>query len=63
MEENEIVMVTIAEDWDYMVNDNIDRVLLQATPEQCKVLNEVCKQSNLYIEFARNYINPMGDDE
>lgn len=60
--DEEMVMVTIAKDWDYMVNDNIDRVLLTATPKQCKILNEVCKQSGLYIEFAKNYINPMGDD-
>ncbi len=62
MNEN-LVLVTIAKDWDYMINDSIDRLLLQATPEQCKVLNKVAKQSNLYIEFAKNYTNPMGDDE
>ncbi len=62
MNEN-LVLVTIAKDWDYMVNDSIDRLLLQATPEQCKVLNKVAKRSNLYIEFAKNYTNPMGDDE
>lgn len=63
MEENEIVMVTIVEVWDYMLDADIHRVLLNVTPKQCKVLNQVCKQSNLYIEFAMNYTKPKEGDE
>ena len=53
----------IAENGDYLYDNDFGRVLLQLTPKECRVLTKICERNKKYIEFSMDFSEPKWGDE
>lgn len=61
--EEDLVLCVIADNGDYLYDNNAGRVLLQLTPKECSVLTKICERNKKYIEFSMDFSEPKWGDE
>lgn len=61
--EDDLVLCVIADNWDYLYDNDSGRVLLQLTPKECRVLTKICERNKKYIEFSMDFSEPKWGDE
>ena len=61
--EDDLVFCVIAENGDYLYDNDSGRVLLQLTPKECRVLTKICERNKKYIEFSMDFSEPKWGDE
>lgn len=56
--EEDLILCIIADNGDYLYDNNVGRILLQLTPKESRILTKICERNKKYIEFSINFSEP-----
>ena len=61
--DEDLILCIIADNGDYLDDNNAGRILLQVTPKESRILTKICERNKKYIEFSMDFSEPKWGDE
>lgn len=53
--EEDLVLCVIADNCDYLYDNDVGCIFLKLTPKECRVLTKICEKNKKYIEFSMDF--------